>query len=380
MTYSEFQQQIQNGNVRLKDSSLQIAYKLGISEEDVINFRKQYRENKLSQNKEIVVKVSLNDLDTTPSIEDLEASGYAVKSSVVPPIAPKGFTVSSFQDNKVWYKKDENANIAQDIDWTSIVPKPYKLSTYKEKDRTCLQIIFPTDSHLNRMELSGRTIDEKCKEVIDKTIEAVELAKKLYSVDTIVYITGSDMFNSTGKTPFTVKGTLQETQGTYNVGFEKIVDMNVTIIDFLYENCKNLNVYSVLGNHDEVECYMLGKYLQAYYRTFPIKFEVEKKYRKYFEFGNNGFMMHHGNVSKFEQLTQAFSNESPEIFCKKYPTLITGDKHYLKITQIGRVVVRQYPALAQVDTWSDEMAYNSTGFISDIFDKEKGHLLTIDLK
>ena len=38
MTYSEFQQQIQNGNVRLKDSSLQIAYKLGISEEEANYF------------------------------------------------------------------------------------------------------------------------------------------------------------------------------------------------------------------------------------------------------------------------------------------------------------------------------------------------------
>lgn len=314
-----------------------------------------------------------------------EEDAVTVKEVIKDNTIPDGFKIKSIWnapngDLRYSYERDENSE-KRDYDWSTIKPLPFKPTNTDTKKQSCMQIIFPTDAHISRMELSGRTMQEKCQQVLDKIVEAVEIAQKLYSIDTLVFITGSDMFNSTGKTSHTVRGTLQEDNSSYDKAFDAIVNLNISIINYLYENCKELHVVSILGNHDEVECYMLGKYLQAYYRNLPISFDVDKKYRKYFSFGNTGIQIHHGNVPKFDYLVSSFASERPDVFCKKYTELIVGDKHHQKVTQIGKTIVRQFPSLAENDTWSEEMGFiSSQGLVSEVYDYEKGHILSIDLK
>lgn len=333
--------------------------------------------------------------ESTPSLEDLEAIDFKIESTiklevekkpesnVKVPIAPTGWGASSFKINgkgelqDQWFKKED---VKSEIDLSKIQPRSFKVSEYKQKYEDCALTIFQTDSHLDRRELNGRTIQEKIEEYFNKLVQSVETAKKYHSIKEVIYITGSDMFNSDSKNPFTVKGTLQENQSTYDKVFDLIVDLNVNCIDYLQQHCNKVTVIVIPGNHDEVNCYMLGKYLQAYYRKFPITFQVHKAFRKVFTFGKTSIMIHHGDVSKLEILINQFAMEFPTEYTNKYTEVYSGDKHFYQSKEFGKSIIRQFPSLALNDSWSDQMGFKDRGgIVCHVYDYHKGHLLEITL-
>jgi hypothetical protein len=260
--------------------------------------------------------------------------------------------------------------------------KPYvfKKERVSYKKEIMLEI-FPTDFHINRMQLNGQTPQERCEEYYNCVVETVERTKALYGIDTIVYITSSDFFNSDGKNAFTSNGTMQDNNLHFDKAFELGLNLSIQTIDYLLENCNHLKVINLSGNHDVTAGFYLTKTLEAYYRTCPIiNFNSSLEYRKVVTFGNTSIFYHHGN-QKPDYLVQQFANFFPKEYCNKFIEIHIGDKHHRESKELGRVMFRQYPTMTSADRWSDEKGYyNTPGTLSQIYHIEKGRIAEIDIK
>lgn len=153
--------------------------------------------------------------------------------------------------------------------WLTAKPEEHKfkedfiefLKTYKpsprerrEKqlgtDRWVCMIINKQDAHLNKYDIKGQNnIDSRFSKIERYIDETLEKAEKIASLEKIVYILGSDQFNSEW-TNATTKGTPQTNILTYEQAFERICNHEVTVINMLAESCNELEILYIPGNHE----------------------------------------------------------------------------------------------------------------------------------
>ncbi len=138
----------------------------------------------------------------------------------------------------------------------------------KELEKACL-LINKQDAHLNRYDINGNNdIEERFAVIEDKITRIIEKARLSTNVDKILYVVGSDEFNSEW-TGMTTKFTPQSNIGTFWDSFELICQHEVNIINLLLKNCNSLDIMFLSGNHDEFVGWHMVKWLQAYFRNQP---------------------------------------------------------------------------------------------------------------
>jgi hypothetical protein len=342
-----------------------------------------------------------SDLDTFEYITALEGkiieninmdSGTGTLTGLISdrPLSPEEIEVKYKIDKSKWrlsayWNKEQtsgkylvSANITQ-LKPGQIDPETYQknfqefLNTYRPQsapinshyqpteDKECVALILPKqDAHFNKYDIMGKNNIHYRFEIIRKHTE--KLLKKTSAtnyIEEIVYVVGSDQFNSEW-TGTTTKGTNQVNILTYEGGFVEICNHEVSIINMLLEYAGKVHVKFIPGNHDQYVGWHLISWLQAYYREQSnIHFDSSILNRKYHKFGNTAIMLNHGDVLKANELAHKFPIEYKEKWsqCDHYICLV-GDKHHELSKDVHGIKFYQVPQLSNArGYWDDKQGH-----------------------
>lgn len=274
----------------------------------------------------------------------------------------KGFQVSAMFAQK----KTEAVNIKQEFqEFLKTYKHRQTITSVKLSNKklgvidNCL-VINKQDSHLNAFDVNGNNDINKRFEVIYSKVERiVKQAAIQGNLTNIVYIVGSDEFNSewTGRT---THDTPQENILPFHQGFQAVCDHEVEMLNLLSSYTDNLKVLYIPGNHDEYLGWHLASWLGAYFRDIDnISFDISNKYSKYVHFSNTAMCFNHGYKIKAEILAQNFPIEFKEHWssCDNY-LCFTGDKHCEISKTIGAIHFHRLSATTNaVSRWSEEQGY-----------------------
>ncbi len=243
--------------------------------------------------------------------------------------------------------------------------------------------IFLTDCHFDKLTWaaeSGDNYDIKIARQIylDATCTLISKAKMI-GFDRILFIVGSDLFNSEGKSAATTKGTPQ----TVDVRWQKSFDFVSTTVREAIEMCASeclVDVLVIPGNHDYERTYYLGSVLAAWFETDPcVSIDNGPKSRKYYRHGKNLIMFDHGQI-KPDEYGMIMATEQAENWALTDKRFIhTGHLHGRKkmqqiVDEKYGVVVEVFPSFTGTCGWHFNNGYigNNKRASAKIFDAERG--------
>lgn len=225
-------------------------------------------------------------------------------------------------------------------------------------------IINKQDAHMDKKCMAGgsNSILDRGEEYLEEVGKTIVRAESLCDLDTIIYIVGSDHFNSE-VTGATVKGTMQVNVGDYFSSFESICNHEVQVISRLLASSDNVEVIYLIGNHDLCVSYHMASWLQAYFRNeMRLKFDIRPEFTKYFCLYDTAVCINHSDVQKPEKLAQNFPIEFNHGFAtSEHRIILAGDKHSELTRDIGGIKFYQIPAISKAKgTWDKQMGYTTT--------------------
>lgn len=233
-------------------------------------------------------------------------------------------------------------------------------------DKGCL-IINKQDYHYNKLDIDGNNDITRrflsVKEAISRVVRKSELS---YRIEKIVYVIGSDEFNSEW-TEMTTKGTPQSNIMEYHTAFAALCDHEVEVIKMLAKAGRIVSVVYMPGNHDEYVGWHMITWLATYFRSNAgIEFDVSPSYRKYMKFGNSAMMFNHGDIVKPEKLASVFPQEFKLLWSEcDYQYIFTGDKHNEKTTDFGGIMHYQLTQGSNATSkWDSKHGYKARGFLT----------------
>ena len=243
------------------------------------------------------------------------------------------------------------------------VPFYIKKDKLFKQPQACL-IFNMQDAHWNKYDNNGKNnMNDRFSTVYSKMSRIVNKASFGSNLQKIIYVLGSDQFNSE-YTGTTTKGTPQSNLFTYEESFEKIAKNEITVINFLLEKAENVEVIYVPGNHDHFVGWHLVQFLSAYFRNQKnLMFDTEQKATKYRRYQNTDLQFNHGDVLKDEKLAQLFPMDFKHEWsiCDHFISMV-GDKHHEVAKDLNGIKFYQLPALSSSkSTWDDKQGFSCKG-------------------
>ena len=219
-------------------------------------------------------------------------------------------------------------------------------------------VINKQDAHYNKLDINGMNdIDDRFRLVLNRIKMIVDQAGISNELEEIVYIIGSDEFNSE-YTSATTKGTPQDNIHSYHESFKLICDHEIEVLDVLLSSgATSVKVIYVPGNHDEYVGWHLISWLSAHFRNYKeLTFDTGSSYRKYYSFGKTAIMFNHGDAIKPAKLAGIFPIEFKEDWSKHDNFYIfTGDKHHELSQDFNGIKFYQIPAFSTAKSkWDDK--------------------------
>lgn len=262
-------------------------------------------------------------------------------------------------------KGQVNINYFQDEfkKFLSTIPKAVPFPSIKEskvpQEYGCL-IIPKQDAHFNKLDIHGKNCIEtrfdNLFNAIQQTVKEVTTSNKLES---IVYIVGSDEFNSEW-TGLTTKGTPQQNILSYQEAFKKICDYEIKVINYLASKSLNVSIVFIPGNHDEFVGWHLIHFLEAHYKDcHNIKIDSGLDNTKVIKYNNTAILLNHGDAMRPKELASKFPILAKDIWssCDNY-YIFTGDKHHELSHDFDGIYFYQVPQLSKAQSkWDNKRCY-----------------------
>jgi len=254
----------------------------------------------------------------------------------------------------------------------SVIPNQVK--NFNDSNNACL-IINKQDAHYNKLDIKEDRIEDRFEAILSKTQVIVNQSLLSNHLEKVIYIVGSDEFNSEF-TNATTKGTPQQNILSYHDSFEKICSHEIDMISLLAESAEFVEVVYVPGNHDEYVGWHLIKWLETYFRnTENVVFDSSPAYRKYVSYGTSAMMFNHGDAIKPAKLAAIFPIEYRQewSFHDNF-YIFTGDKHHEVSHDYNGIKFYQVAAFSTAKSaWDEKNGYTCskgevTGFLLHYFD------------
>jgi len=361
------------------------AEKLGVSEEVVEELLKELKNKERVRDdaevshyidilEEMVVKVN-NDKGT---LESTIETTFEPKDDLELAKLHK-INLDKYKISNYWTKQKSNGKFTSSVFATLIVKgsvesvkldiieclKTFEPSSnviknkFENKIKVCL--VFPKqDAHYNKFDINGsNNIEDRFTKDQKSVWKMLTKATAVNTIEEIVYIIGSDQFNSEW-TNLTTKGTPQQNIYSYQESFKLISNHEIETINTLLHFSKKVKVVYVPGNHDEFVGWNLINLLETYYRNdVSILFDTSSLNTKYHKFGNSAIMLNHGDAIKPAALAQKFPIGFKEWWslCDNY-YIFTGDKHTELSLDIQGIKFYRVPQLSGATSkWDDKNGY-----------------------
>ncbi len=254
-----------------------------------------------------------------------------------------------FQDSFITFLNDYSP-VSQEIMFPKLQPG---------KSNAAL-VINKQDAHYNKVDVDGNNdIKERFARMAYRVETILNQASLSNNLDKVVYIIGSDEFNSEF-TGTTTKGTPQQNIEGYHSSFEAICNHEILMITLLLQYTNNVDVVYVAGNHDEYVGWHLINWLKTYFRnTDRLTFDCSPRYRKYVSYGVTAMMFNHGDAMKPAKLAGIFPMEYKDGWSDHDVYYIfTGDKHHELSQDFNGIKFYQIPAFSNAKSgWDEKNGY-----------------------
>jgi hypothetical protein len=231
-----------------------------------------------------------------------------------------------------------------------------------EKPNACY-VIDKQDFHFNKADVHGNNdVIERLSNYESLTLELVEKASRNYNLDKIVYIIGSDCFNSEW-TGMTTKGTPQVNNIiSYHQAFRLILHHEILVIRDLMKYAEEVEVLFLAGNHDQYVGWHLAETLKSCFSTHSrVYFDTDPHFRKYVHYSNTAMMFNHGDGAKPQVLANIFPVEFKKWSeCDNW-LIFVGDKHREMEKNFGGCEFYGIAALSDAKSEWDE----KNGFVTN---------------
>ena len=282
---------------------------------------------------------------------------------------------------KAWLSKKKDESVFQDsfIDFLesySPVSQSIMSPKFHPGKPNAAIVINKQDAHYNKFDVNGENnIDNRFGAVAYKVETILNQASLSNNLEKVIYIVGSDEFNSEF-TGTTTRVTPQLNTDTYHNSFEAICDHEIMMITLLLNYVHEVEVVYVSGNHDEYVGWHLISWLKTYFRNSKrLTFDCSPKYRKYVSYGHTAMMFNHGDAIKPVKLAGIFPMEyKTEWSNHSMYYIFTGDKHHELSQDFNGIKFYQIPAFSTAkSSWDEKNGYTCargevTAFLIDYND------------
>lgn len=282
-------------------------------------------------------------------------------------------TVKPKKENDLSLDKIEK--FFNNLDRNYSLPEIKRTNEYLEGDK--LLLIDIADLHHNLQATMFTSMNEYNCQIAEKlffyVINDVLSRTANYDFDKIVFVIGGDLITSDTLSGTTTKGTPQDNDLHYYEACERLYAMTIMAIDMLKEIAP-VDVILCVGNHDEVTCYKLAKYIDAWFRNENrVKVDYTPLARKYFLYGKTLMCFaHDGKVNKLpaliaDEARQLWSQaETVEVFLQHLHTEQV-------LMEDNNIRIQRLPTISARSKWCVDKGYSSKRQCkSFIFDKEDG--------
>jgi len=302
---------------------------------------------------------------------------------------PKGIKYTSYQVRSTFKKKKIGFDI-NDIDNLFKKINKKKLPTFKKikrnkkKSKKLLEI-SPVDVHLGQLsdiDEVGEGYNEKItSRIFLDTINDIVEQNAIFNYDKILFIVGSDFFNTDTRHQTTSYGTPQNDSVLWRKLFDLGIQLNIQAINMLRQKAP-VDVVIIQGNHDFERSYYLGCAIDWYFKKCNnVNVDNSHSIRKYYSFGKVLLGLAHGNKIKVNDLPLIMATEQPLLWANSnYREFQLGHLHHKKEVKFVSVEdtkgtnIRYLKSMAPLDSWHKAMGFvgSAKGIDSFIWDYEKG--------
>ena len=232
----------------------------------------------------------------------------------------------------------------------------------KTRPKACL-FIPKQDAHWNKHDINGDNSIEDRFRVFTKTLlEQLEKVTKTNFLEEIVYVIGSDEFNSEW-TSETTKGTPQQNILSYEEAFEKISEFNIETIKLLRFYAPKVEVVLLNGNHDHNVGWHLAHLLkQVFKKNEAVEVNDSTLNTKIFSYASSLILINHGDAIKPRDLAAKLPILAKETWSDHSNFyVLTGDKHHELAHDFNGTMFYQVPQLSNAKSkWDDKMGFNTS--------------------
>lgn len=280
--------------------------------------------------------------------------------------------------------KDEAKDIVKEIEQASKRRRFPNLQVIPKTGERVLAVPCLMDIHLAKLgwepEVGGNYDLRIAKKRMRLAAEHGIRELKGKKVERTLFMVGNDFFHADttqgNRGAFTTRGTPQDLDGRLRKVKKQGRELLTYCID-LFASLSPVDVVTVPGNHDKESILDTADALWCYYRQNErVTVEAEPMARKFYKYGENGFMMHHGHKVKPPLQPGVFANEGKEVWNNtSRHEIFMGHLHREQmmmspVNEHGGCILRWFPSLSGHDAFHYENAF--------IFNKCAYQLLTYD--
>ena len=241
-------------------------------------------------------------------------------------------------------------------------------------------IIPKQDAHWNKKDIDGNnSIEDRFASFTKTLLTQLEKTIKVNQLEEIVYIVGSDEFNSEW-TSATTKGTPQQDTLSYSKSFEKISEFNIEIIKLLRFYAPKVKVMLLNGNHDHNVSWHLAHLLKhVFSKNEAIEIDDSLTNTKFYSYKGTLTLLNHGDAIKPKDLAAKFPILAKEMWSQHTNFMVlTGDKHHEVAHDFNGITWYQVPQLSNArSAWDDKCGHGTSKAELLSFVLEEGHLSNI---
>lgn len=253
------------------------------------------------------------------------------------------------------------------IEYKTTKQKLPKWFTNPKGEPVLLEISLP-DLHLGKLawdKEAGEDYDldiavARYKEAVAKLLSRVDLT----NVERIHLPLGNDAIHIDNSENTTTAGTAVDTDGRFPKILRAAKKLFIETITEL-QLIAPVDVTIVRGNHDSQTMFLLGEILSAWFHhNQNVMINNDPKFRKYYQYGECGFLYTHGDKEKHSELGMVFATEHPELwaatkfrFCKLGHFHKSKKIEYVAMDTFNGFQIEILPSLSGTDEWHYSKAY-----------------------
>lgn len=283
-------------------------------------------------------------------------------------------TVKPVDENKLTLDKIDEFFNRLDRNYSSAA-----IECHEHESGKHLLLIDIADLHLNLQASMFTTGNEyNCdiaEDLFYKVIGDILARTEYYNFDEVVFTIGGDMLNGDYLSGSTTKGTPQVSDVHYYDAYERLCAMTIKAIEYIMLKAKcKIHVIYVMGNHDEMTCYKLAKYVDAWFRNDPlVVVDYQPVARKYKLFGKT--LMCFAHDGKIQKLPAIIADEARKYWSQA--EMVEVFLQHMHTEQVlfeeNNIRIQRLPTISARSKWSADEGYNSKRQCkSFVFDDEWG--------